>query len=70
MTSYFLRTLFVHTAGTRLVLEGDAVRALRDDAPPRRLPLNAIDCITVLSGIDISTPLLTRCAEDGRTAQS
>lgn len=67
MTSYFLRTLFVHTAGTRLVLEGDAVRALRDDAPPRRLPLNAIDCITVLSGIDISTPLLTRCAEDGRT---
>lgn len=67
MTSYFLRTLFVHTAGTRLVLDGDAVRALRDDVPPRRLPLNAIDCITVLSGIDISTPLLTRCAEDGRT---
>lgn len=67
MTSYFLRTLFVHTTGTRLVLDGDAVRALRDDAPPRRLPLNAIDCITVLSGIDVSTPLLTRCAEDGRT---
>lgn len=66
MTSYFLRTLFVHTAGTRLVLDGDAVRALRDDVPPRRLPLHAIDCITVLSGIDISTPLLTRCAEDGR----
>ncbi|WGX96538.1 CRISPR-associated endonuclease Cas1 [Nocardioides sp. L-11A] len=67
MTSYFLRTLFVHTAGTRLVLDGDAVRALRDEAPPRRLPLNAIDSIAVLSGIDVSTPLLTRCAEDGRT---
>lgn len=67
VTSYFLRTLFVHTPGTRLVLEGDAVRALREDAPPRRLPLNAIDCITVLSGVDVSTPLLTRCAEDGRT---
>lgn len=66
MTSYFLRTLFVHTAGTRLTLDGDAVRALREDVPPRRLPLNAIDCIAVLSGIDISTPLLTRCAEDGR----
>ncbi|TAK68908.1 MAG: CRISPR-associated endonuclease Cas1 [Actinomycetota bacterium] len=67
MTAYFLRTLFVHTAGTRLVLDGDSVRALRDGAPPRRLPLNAIDCITVLSGIDVSTPLLTRCAADGRT---
>lgn len=67
MTAYFLRTLFVHTAGTRLVLDGDAVRALRDDVSPRRLPLNAIDCIVVLSGIDVSTPLLTRCAEDGRT---
>lgn len=66
MTSYFLRTLFVHTAGTRLTLDGDAIRALREDVPARRLPLNAIDCITVLSGIDISTPLLTRCAEDGR----
>lgn len=66
MTSYFLRTLFVHTPGTRLVLDGDAVRALRDGAPPRRLPLNAIDSLVVLSGIDISTPLLTRCAEDGR----
>jgi len=67
MTSYFLRTLFVHTAGTRLVLDGDSVRALHDEVPPRRLPLNAIDSIAVLSGIDISTPLLARCADDGRT---
>lgn len=67
MSSYFLRTLFVHTPGTRLVLEKDAVRALRDDAPPRRLPLNAIDSIVVLGGVDVSTPLIVRCAEDGRT---
>lgn len=67
VTSYFLRTLFVHTAGTRLMLDVDAVRALREGAKPRRLPLNAIDCITILGGVDISTPLLTRCAEDGRT---
>lgn len=67
MTAYFLRTLFVHTPGTRLILDGDAVKALREEVPPRRLPLHAIDCIAVLSGIDISTPLLTRCAEDGRT---
>ena len=67
MSEYFLRTLFVHTPGTRLVLQGDAVRALRDDMPPRRLPLNAIDSIVVLGGVEVSTPLIVRCAEDGRT---
>lgn len=67
MTSYFLRTLFVQTPGTRLILDGDAVKALQEEAAPRRLPLNALDAIVVLSGIDVSTPLLVRCAEDGRT---
>lgn len=67
MSTYLLRTLFVQTEGTRLLLEGDAVKAVRDDAPSRRLPLNAIDSIVVLSGVDVSTPLLTRCGEDGRT---
>lgn len=66
MSDYFQRTLFVHTPGTRLVLEGDALRALRDDAEPRRLPLRAVDSIVVASGVDVSTPLLVRCAEDGR----
>lgn len=66
MSDYFLRTLFVHTPGTRLVLEGDAVRALTDDKPPRRLPLRAIDTIVVAGGVDVSTPLIVRCAEDGR----
>jgi CRISPR-associated protein Cas1 len=61
-----LRTLFVHTAGTRLVLEGNAVKALRDDVPPRRLPLEAIDTLVVTAGVDVSTPLLIHCAEAGR----
>ena len=67
MSTYLLRMLFVHTAGTRLVLDGDAVKALRDDARPRRLPLTAIDSIVVFGGVDVSTPLLVRCGEDGRT---
>lgn len=67
MTSYLLRTLVVQSAGTRLILEGDAVKALREDTQPRRLPLTAIDAIVVLSGVDVSTPLLVRCAEDGRS---
>ena len=66
MTEYFLRTLFVHTPGTRLILEGGAVKALRDDKAPRRLPLTQIDSIVVGGGVDVSTPLLLKCAEDGR----
>lgn len=61
-----LRTLFVHTPGTRLILEGNAVKAIRDDAPARRLPLEAIDTLVVTGGVDVSTPLLIRCAEAGR----
>lgn len=61
-----LRTLFVHTAGTRLVLDGHSVKAIRDDSPPRRLPLEAIDTIVVTGGVDVSTPLLVHCAEEGR----
>lgn len=67
MSEYLLRTLFVHTPGTRLVLDAEAVKALRDDAPPRRLPLQQIDTIVVAGGVDVSTPLLIKCAEDGRT---
>lgn len=67
MSEYFLRTLFVHTPGTRLGLQGDAVIAKREGAPTKRLPLNAIDSLVVLSGVDISTQLMARCADDGRT---
>lgn len=61
-----LRTLFVHTAGTRLVLDGNSIKALREGAPTRRLPLQAIDTLVVLGGVDVSTPLLLQCAEQGR----
>lgn len=61
-----LRTLFVHTPGTRLVLDGGSVKALRDGEPTRRLPLQAIDTLVVLSGVDVSTPLLLHCAENQR----
>ena len=61
-----LRTLFVHSPGTRLVLEGDSIKALRDGEPTRRLPLQAIDTMVVLGGVDVSTPLLLHCAEHQR----
>lgn len=66
MSEMHLRTLFVSTAGTRLLLDGHAVKALREGEPPRRLPLEAIDSLIVCSGVDVSTPLLITCAEEGR----
>lgn len=67
LTQTILRTLFVNTPGTRLVLDGDAVKAITDEHPPRRLPLIAIESIVAFHGVDVSTPLLIRCAEDGRS---
>lgn len=61
-----LRTLFVHSPGTRLVLEGGSIKALREGEPTRRLPLQAIDTLVVLGGVDVSTPLLLHCAENQR----
>jgi CRISPR-associated protein Cas1 len=61
-----LRTLFVHSPGTRLVLEGSSIKALREGEPTRRLPLHAIDTLVVLGGVDVSTPLLLHCAENQR----
>lgn len=61
-----LRTLFVHTPGTRLVLEGHSIKALREGEPSRRLPLHAIDTLVVLGGVDVSTPLLLQCVEQQR----
>lgn len=61
-----LRTLFVVTPGTRLSLDGHAVTARCEGIPMRRLPLEAIDSLVVMSGVDVSTPLLVRCAEEGR----
>lgn len=61
-----LRTLFVHSPGTRLVLDGGSIKALREGESTRRLPLNAIDTLVVLGGVDVSTPLLLHCAENQR----
>lgn len=60
------RSLFVHTPGTRLILEGNSIKALREGELTRRLPLHAIDTLVVVGGVDVSTPLLLHCAENQR----
>jgi len=62
-----LNTLFVHTDGTRLRLEGDCVRADREGAPPRRMPLLRLDSIVVFGSVGVSSELVQRCGLEGRT---
>ncbi len=62
-----LNTLFVHTQGTRLRLEGDCVRADCEGAPPRRMPLIRLDSIVAFGSVGVSSELVHRCGLDGRT---
>lgn len=61
-----LNTLFVHTQGTRLRLEGDVVRADCAGEPPRRMPLLRLDAIVVFGNVAVTSELVQRCGLDGR----
>lgn len=64
-----LNTLYVHTQGSHLQLDHDAV-LVRVDAEqasaPVRLPLLRIESIVVFGRVTLSPALLARCADDGR----
>lgn len=67
MTTELLNTLYVQTQGTDLRLENDSLRVWLPDTPGRRtLPLRRIDAIVVYGHVNLSTELITRCAEDAR----
>lgn len=62
-----LNTLYVQTPGSSLYLDSDAVRVVIPDDPQRRtLPLRRIESVVVFGNIQVSSQLLSRCAEDGR----
>jgi CRISPR-associated protein Cas1 len=68
MTTELLNTLHVQTQGADLRLDQDTVRIHLPDTPGRKtLPLRRIEAIVVHGHVNISTELLTRCAQDGRT---
>ncbi|NJP64807.1 type I-C CRISPR-associated endonuclease Cas1c [Streptomyces spiramenti] len=68
MTTELLNTLYVQTQGIELRLEEDSVRIRHPDQPGRRiLPLRRVNAIVVYGHVTLSTELLTRCAQDGRT---
>lgn len=62
-----LNTLYVQTQGAGLFLDHDAVKLTAPDGPGhQRLPLRRLDSIIAYGHVNISSDLLTRCAEDGR----
>lgn len=67
MTTELLNTLYVQTQGTDLRLEEDSIRVRLPDQPGHRtLPLRRLDAIVVYGHINLSTELITRCAQDAR----
>ncbi|MEE1928314.1 type I-C CRISPR-associated endonuclease Cas1c [Streptomyces sp. TRM 70351] len=67
MTTELLNTLYVQTQGADLRLDEDTVRVRLPDAPGRRtLPLRRLDGIVLYGHVNLSTELITRCAQDAR----
>ncbi|MCY4616187.1 MAG: type I-C CRISPR-associated endonuclease Cas1c [Chloroflexi bacterium] len=61
-----LGTLYVTTRGAVLRLEHDTVRIIVEGETLARLPLVRLQAIVVFGGVAVTTPLIHRCAEDGR----
>jgi CRISPR-associated protein Cas1 len=62
-----LNTLYVQTQGAGLYLDHDAVKLVIPDRPGHQsLPLRRLDSIIAYGHINVSSELLTRCAQDGR----
>ena len=59
-------TLYVTTQGAVLRLDHGTVRVIVDDETLARLPLVRLEAILVFGRITVTTPLIHRCAKDGR----
>ncbi len=67
MTTELLNTLYVQTQGADLRLEQDSLRVHLPETPGRKiLPLRRIDSIVLYGHVNLSTELITRCAQDRR----
>ena len=62
-----LNTLYVTTQGALLRLDHDTVRVVVDQEPIARLPLTRLQAIVVFGRVTVTTALIHRCAEDGRS---
>ncbi len=62
-----LNTLYVTTQGTLLRLDHDTARVVVDQETIARLPLTRLQAIVVFGRVTVTTALIHRCAEDGRS---
>lgn len=61
-----LSTLYATSQGTVLRLDHDTVRVIVDRETRARLPLVRLQSIIAFGQVTVTTPLIHRCAEDGR----
>lgn len=59
--------LYVTTQGVTLRLEHEAVKVMADGEMVARFPLMGLAGIFVFGGVHVTSSLIHRCAEDGRT---
>ncbi len=62
-----LNTLYVQTVGASLHLDHDAVRVVIEGETKLRAPLVRLDSIVAFGNVSLSTQLIHRCADDGRS---
>ncbi len=67
MTRELLNTLYVQTQEARLNLKDDTVKIMHEDETILRVPLHHITAIYAFGVVHISSPLMMRCADDGRS---
>ncbi|RYG37007.1 type I-C CRISPR-associated endonuclease Cas1, partial [bacterium] len=66
MTREFLNTLFIGTEGAHARLDNDQVRVELEGQKLATVPLHHLGSIVLFGVCTASTPLMMRCAEDGR----
>ncbi len=67
MTRELLNTLFVQSQDAVLRLKDDTVRVEMEEELLLRVPLHHLGSICVFGVVHVTTPLMHRCAEDGRS---
>lgn len=66
MTRELLNTLYIQAEGAYAHLKGETVMVEKDGDTLLRVPLHHIGCIAVFGVVNLSGPLIQKCAEEGR----
>jgi CRISP-associated protein Cas1 len=67
MTRELLNTLFIQTQDARASLENETVKVKLGDETLLRVPLHHLGSICVFGVVHVTSPLMMKCAEEGRS---